>query len=54
MRTVNYGPWLKISFASIEIKPIEQYFYAVLFIMLYKVLQTLNFVDETLVCDYFK
>ena len=33
-------------------KPIEQYFHVVLFIMLYKVVQTLKSVDETLVCDH--
>ncbi len=32
-------------------KPIEQYFHVVLFIMLYKVVLTFESVDETLVCD---
>ena len=30
----------------------EQYFHVVLFIMLYKLVLTLNSVDETLVCDH--
>jgi len=33
-------------------KAIEQYFHVVLFIMLYKVVLTLKFLDETLVCDH--
>jgi len=33
-------------------KAIEQYFHVVLFIMLYKVVQTFKSVDETLVCDH--
>ena len=33
-------------------KAIEQYFHVVLFIMLYKVILTFKFVDETLVCDH--
>jgi len=33
-------------------KAIEQYFYVVLFIMLYKVVLTFKSVDETLVCDH--
>ena len=33
-------------------KAIEQYFHVVLFIMLYKVVLTFEFVDETLVCDH--
>ena len=33
-------------------KAIDQYFHAVLFIMLYKVVLTFNPVDETLVCDH--
>ena len=33
---------------------IEQYFHAVLFIMLYKVLLTFNSVDETLVCESYE
>ena len=31
---------------------IEQYFQVVLFVMLYKVVLTFKFVDETLVCDH--
>ena len=33
-------------------KAIEQYFNVVMFIMLYKVVQTFKSVDETLVCDH--
>jgi hypothetical protein len=33
-------------------KAIEQYFYVVLFTMLYKVVLTFKSVDETLVCDH--
>ena len=33
-------------------KAIEQYFHVVLFIMLYKVILILRFVDETLMCDH--
>ena len=35
-----------------QMKAIEQYFHVVLFIMLYKVVQTFKSVDETLVCDH--
>ena len=37
---------------SIQIKTTEQYFPVVLFIILYKVLQTFEFVDEILKCDH--
>ena len=33
-------------------KAIERYFYMIRFIMLYKMLQSLNYSEETLVCDY--
>ena len=33
-------------------KATEQYFHVVLFIMLYKVVLTFMYVDETLVCDH--
>ena len=33
-------------------KAIEQYFYVVLFIMMYKVVLSFQSVDETLVCDH--
>ena len=36
---------------TIQTKAIEQYFHLVMFIMLYKVVQTFESVDETLVCD---
>ena len=32
-------------------KAIEQYFHVVMFVMLYKVVQTFKSVDETLLCD---
>ena len=37
---------------TIQVKAIEQYFYLVLFILLYKVVLTFTSVDETLVCDH--
>ena len=37
---------------TIQMKPKEQFFHVVLFIMLYKVVLTLNSVDETQVCDH--
>jgi len=37
---------------TIQIKATEQYFHAVLFIMLYKVVLTFKSVDETLTSDY--
>ena len=37
---------------TIQMKATEQYFHAVLFIMLYKVVLTFKFEDETLVCDH--
>ena len=37
---------------TIQMKTNEQYFPAVLFIMKYKVVQTLESVDETLWCDH--
>ena len=33
-------------------KAVEQYFHVILFIMLYKVVLTIESVDETLVCDH--
>ena len=36
---------------TIQMKAIEQYFPVVLFIMLYKVVLTFEFVDEILKCD---
>ena len=36
---------------TIQMKATEQYFPAVLFIMLYKVIVTFNFVNEILECD---
>jgi len=39
--------------ATIQLKAIElQHSHALLFIMLYKVVLTLKFVNETLVCDH--
>ena len=37
---------------TIQMKAIEQYFHAVLFIKPYKVVLTFKSVDETLVCDH--
>ena len=37
---------------SIKMKATEQYFPVVLFIMLYKVVLTFEFVDEILKCDH--
>ena len=37
---------------TIQNKAIEQFFHVVLFIMLYRVVLTLKFVDKTLVCDH--
>ena len=37
---------------TIQMKATEQYFPVVLFIMLYKVVLTFEFVDEILKCDY--
>jgi len=36
----------------IQMKAIEQYFHVVMFIVLYKVVLTLKFVDKTLACDH--
>ena len=37
---------------TIQMETIEQYFHMVLFIMVYEVVLTFEFVDETLVCDH--
>ena len=37
---------------TIQMKPTEQYFPVVLFIMLYKLVLTFNSVDEILWCNY--
>ena len=37
---------------TIQMKATEQYFLVVLFIMLYKVILTFEFVDEILKCDH--
>ena len=37
---------------TIQMKAIEQYFFVVLFIMLYKVVLTCKSVNEILVCDH--
>ena len=44
--------WMKPQCATIQMKAIEQYFHVVLFIMLYNVVLTFKFVDETPVCDH--
>ena len=43
---------MKSSSVTIQMKVIQQYFPVVLFIMLYKVVLTFEFVDETLKCDH--
>ena len=43
---------MKLKCVTIEMKAIEQHFYVVLFIVLYKVVLTFKSVDETLVCDH--
>ena len=37
---------------TIQMKPLQQYFPVVLFIMLYKVILTFESVDEILQCDH--
>ena len=44
--------WNPSEWPLLKMKAIEQYFHAVLFIMLYKVVLTFKSVDETLVCDH--
>ena len=44
--------WMKPKCVTIQMKAIEQYFHAVLFIMLNKVVLTFKSVDETLMCDH--
>ena len=43
---------MKSSSVTIQMKATEQYFPVVLFIMLYKVVQTFESVDEILKCDH--
>ena len=38
--------WMKSLIVKIQIKPTEQYFLVVLFILLHKVVATVEFVDE--------
>ena len=42
--------WMKSYGVTIQMKATELYFPVVLFIMLYKVVQTIEYVDETLWC----
>ena len=44
--------WIKPQCVTIQIKATEQYFHAVLFVMLYKVVLTFESVNKTLVCDH--
>ena len=44
--------WMKSQSVTIQMKAIEQYFPVVLFIMLYKVVLTFEFLDEIPKCDY--
>jgi len=43
---------MKSSIVTIQMKATEQYFPVVLFIVLYKVVQTFESVDEILMCDH--
>ena len=43
---------MKSGSATVQMKDTEQYFPVVLFIMLYKVVLTFEFVDEILKCDH--
>ena len=43
---------MKLKSATIQLKATKQYFPVVLFIMLYKVVLTFEFVDEILKCDH--
>ena len=44
--------WFKSLNVTIQMKAIEQYFHVVLFAMLYKVILTLESVNEILKCDH--
>ena len=44
--------WIKSYHVTIQMKGTEQYFPVVLFIMLYKVTLTFEFVDEILWCEH--
>ena len=44
--------WMKSYGVTIQMKAIEQYLPVVLFIMLYKVVQTFESVNEILRCDH--
>ena len=43
---------MKLKCVNIQMKAIEQYFHALLFITLYNVVIIFMSVDETLVCDH--
>ena len=44
--------WMKSYSETIQMKATEQYFPVVLFIVLYKLVLTFEFVDEILKCDH--
>ena len=44
--------WMESLSVTNQMKATEQYFPVVLFIMLYKVVLTFEYVDETLKCDH--
>ena len=44
--------WMKSLIVTIQMKAAEKHFHVVLFIMLYKVVQTFESVDEILKCDH--
>ena len=49
---LRFTLWMKSYGLTIQIKATEQYFPVVLFIMLYKVVLTLESADEILWCDH--
>ena len=44
--------WMKCQSVTIQMEATEQYFPVVLFIMLFEVVLTFEFVDEILKCDH--
>ena len=52
MITILLSRWIKSLSVTIQMKATEQYFPVVLFIILYKVVQTFESVDEILQCDH--
>ena len=50
----NFWVWMKSWSVTIQMKATEQYFPVALFIMLYKVVLTIESVDEILKCEHSK